>query len=216
MPIHPEHERTRGAPDEEDESGAPPEAGLRGRLKAVAHYLMLGFAPAVAVIALVAAVFAIVDKRSGDSRMNEVIAELQSMNANLTATRSELESLKFIVTRQKAQLDAAKRQDETIEVIVQNVTRLQEKLKVTPTLQEQLHQTASAPVVTPAASTSPADPEKPASTDATPVAPAIPQKSEQKSTETKAPTRTITTAPENSDAKQLQGIREAIEKFNKK
>ena len=222
MPIHPEHERTRGAPGEEDESGAQPETGLRGRLKVVAHYLMPGFAPVVAVIALAAAVFAIADKRSGESRMNEVITELQNVNANLTATRSELESLKFIVTRQRAQLDAEKRQDEMNDRIVQNVTRLQEKLKVSPTLQEQLLQSASAPVAAPAASASPAaekaaekPPEQKApAAAATPTAPA---KAVTKVPEPKtAPKAAAPTSSENKSNKQLQGIKEAIEKFNKK
>ncbi|MFH0934570.1 MAG: hypothetical protein V1879_05135 [Pseudomonadota bacterium] len=230
MTSHPEHERTRGASDDEDDGPDQSAGSTSAKLKVVSHYLMLGFAPAVAVIALVVAAVAISANRASQSRLNEVAAELQAVQATLAATRSEMENEKFIISRQKAQPEAGKMQEELNARIVQNVTRLQEKLKVSPTLEEQLHQSASAPVATPApaahpASASPVAAEK--KTDAAPApkpkashssaAPTAPAKAAAKVPEQKAAPKAATPAAGSKQTPaQLQAIKEAIEKFNRK
>ncbi|HLP98818.1 MAG TPA: hypothetical protein VK149_10265 [Sideroxyarcus sp.] len=193
MSTHPEHESAHAAPEGEDDNQVPSRADLiRQKLKIVAHYALLGFAPVVAVIALVVAVVAVTGNRAGRTQFDEMTAKLEEVKVGLAASKNEMENLKIIVARQKAQLEEEqKRQDELIAKIVPNVTKLQVKMKISPTLDEQLHQPASAPVAVPAAD---------APAHAASAAPA-----------TSAPAAAGKQPPQK-----LQAIKEAIEKFNSK
>lgn len=138
-----DRDRERDAADEDE--AAPEGNQLRQKLKLVAHYAMLGFAPVVAVMALLVAIFS--GNHSDTAQAGDVNARIDSLNASLQATRSELDNLKFVMSREKAmRLDERRKMEDVDEKIVQNVTRLQTKLKVAPTLEEQLRVAASAPV----------------------------------------------------------------------
>lgn len=182
----PEHGRERAGLDEAEEEEVP--AATRGRLKAM---LLPGVAAVLLLAALGMAVFAIVQGRATQARLDQVSTELKAANESLTATRNELESLKFIVTRQKAQLDAERKQEESPPAATRAAPHPQEK---------QADAKAETKVETKAVTqpASPKPPEKPAA----------------KPADKKVSDQPQTKAPDKSNAKQLQGIREAIEKFN--
>lgn len=198
MSSHSEHDQ---APQAEEQDTGPSKAELiQMKLKIVAHYAMLGFAPALALVALIVAIVAVTGNRSSQAQFGDIAAKLESANANLAASRSELERLHITISQLKAQQeDGHKKQDELIEKIVRDVSKLQVKMKVSPTLEEQLHQPASA-----AAAASVAVPEHapPPAAGHVPLA-------------TPAPSH-APAASEKSSPQKLQGIKEAIEKFNKK
>lgn len=129
--------------DAEEENTPVPKGDTREKLKLVAHYAMLGFAPVVSVLALDVALFA-GDNHSDRAQMSELKSRMGSLNASLSASREELENLKFSMSREKSQrADERKKEEEHDAMIVQSITRLQEKLKVAPTLEEQLRVAAS-------------------------------------------------------------------------
>lgn len=199
MSTHPKQEeksssRERG--DSSDDQAADESSGsskaefVRQKLMVVAHYAAIGFAPVVAVIALTIAVIAVTGNRSSQTQLSELTARLDSANTSLSAAKSEMERIHIALSQLKAQQeDAHKKQEELVEKIVQDITRLQVKMKISPTLEEQLHQPASAAVAAPVASSAPVSANTPV------VAPV---------------------AIEKKPSPQLKAIREAIEKFNKK
>ncbi|MBI5891839.1 MAG: hypothetical protein HZB47_14415 [Nitrosomonadales bacterium] len=132
--------------DADDDQGTPaPEGDVRAKLKIAAHYAMLGFAPVVSVLALVAALFAN-GNHSDPAQLSELAAQVNNLNASLAASRAELENLKFGMSREKSQRGDERRKAEEIdELVIRNVSRLQTKLKVAPTLEEQLQAAVKAP-----------------------------------------------------------------------
>lgn len=199
MSSHPKREEKSGSReriDSSDDQAADESSGsskaelIRQKLKVVVHYAVIGFAPIVAVIALTIAVIAVTGNRSSQTQLGELTARLDSANASLSASKSEVERTHIALSQLKAQQeDAHKKQEELVEKIVQDITRLQVKMKISPTLEEQLHQPASASVAAPVVSNAPVAANAPA---AAPV------------------------AVEEKPIPQLKAIREAIEKFNKK
>ncbi len=177
---------TREDNDDAEEGAAP------SRLKLAAHYAMLGFAPVVAVLALVVAVMAVGSNRSSQEQINKAVAATDSLNKSLEATRNELERLRFSMAHEKSGLDEElKKRDELAAKIVQNVNQLQVKLKISPTLEQQLQQPASAPVAAPAAAPAAA------SAAAAPAAMAG------------------TAGADKKSSARMDALKEAIEKFNK-
>ena len=135
--------------DAEEEDNTPSKADLaRAKLKIIARYVLIGFAPVVSVAALIIGVIAISNTQSQSDRtkLGELESRIDSLNANLSETKSELENLKFTQSREKAMRgDEHKKLDEQDAKIIQSVTLLQTKLKVSPTLEEQLRAPASSP-----------------------------------------------------------------------
>lgn len=187
--------------DAEADDGALSKADIaRARLKVIARYAMLAFAPVVSVVALTIGVIAVVNDRSQAERdqLGELTAKVENLNASLAGSRAELEALKFAVARDKAlHVEERKKLDEQDEMIVQSVTRLQIKLKVTPTLEMQLQQAASAPVAASAASAPAAVPATAAAGNKAAVPAAVP--------------KSVDKTPE-----QVKSLKEAIQKFNGK
>lgn len=197
-------EQAEKAPDSKpgDESAAPSRADLiRIQLKHAAHYISTGFAPIVSAIALALAVVAIVGNQTTQERLSKITAKLESISAAQPASKAELEKLKAAMAQDKtlreeelkkrdeqlkALEDERKKQDELLAKIVQNVSKLQVKAKITPTLEQQLRQAASAP----AATTTPATAQA--------AAPAAPPKPVEKKL-----------------SPQVQSMKEAIEQYNK-
>jgi len=226
---------------EEQEEDAPPPAGdAREKLKLVAHYAMLGFAPVVSVVALGIALFA-GGNYSDRAQISGLNGRIDSLSASLAASKEELENLKFSMSREKSQrADERKKVEEHDARIIQNVTRLQEKLKVSPTLEEQLRAEArvhATPVpvtgATPApvAASAPAVAEKlqaasataPASPASKPAAAIPAPKAEEKNRAAVTPVKKIdekkkvAPAPkaEENMSPQVKALKKAIDQYNK-
>lgn len=124
--------------DAEDDDAPPPEFDIRAKLKHAAHYAMLGFAPVVSVLALGVALFA-TGNHPEPAQPDNLKSNIEILNLSLLATKSELENLKFSVSREKSLRGEERKKKEEIDArIIRHVTRLQEKLKISPTLEEQL------------------------------------------------------------------------------
>jgi hypothetical protein len=211
---------------------------LRLKLKRVVSVAMLGFSPVMAVLALAIAVYAIVGNQSGRAQLSKDAATIDSLNANLSATKLELEKLKAAASaasRDTALLnEKLKKQDERVARIIQNVTPMQMKLKISPTLEAQLLQPASgvaapvAPVaappvreVKPAKPVKTAEPSKPAKSaeSVKPAKPPKPSKSVKLSKHVEPVAAASAVAPSSAPGQQLspqvKAMKEAIERFNK-
>ena len=186
----------------EDDSPEPSKAGLaRAKLKLVAHYAMLGFAPVVSVVALVIAVITS-HNQSDQAQHSEYASRIDGLNSALSETQAEVESLKVALARERSiREEEHKKQDERDAKIVQNVTHLQTKSKVSPTLEEQLREARPVPAAVPPV----------ALAASAPVAVSAPAASEKKSI-------VISPAPKSAgkhDA-QVEALKKAIDQFNKK
>jgi hypothetical protein len=207
-----DRDRSRNA---EEEESTPSKADLaRARLKVIARYAMTGFAPVVSVAALIIGVIAISNAQSQSDRtkFGELESRIDSLNANLSETKSELENLKFTQSREKTMRgEEHKKLDEQGAKIIQSVTLLQTKLKVSPTLEEQLR--------------APASPRLPASVGAAsapvvaPVSSAANKMQAVTSEQAVAKKPVVATTPKpkapDNASDQVKALREAIEKFNK-
>jgi hypothetical protein len=218
------------ARDEEDDNPPPSKADLLlAQLKIVGRYVLYA-APVIAIAALAVAMVAIKNNSSQADRakLQELTAKVDLLNASLSDAKGELDTLKFAMGREKAaQADERKKVDARNEMIVQGVTRLQLKLKVSPTLETQLQQAASAPAIAPsAANTAPAPVVAPATAEigknavvaktapkAAGKKPAVaaPKHGASGSKATKAPAK-----PKSADKtpEQVKALKDAIEKFN--
>jgi len=195
MTIQPEHEGKSAAPDSEKPSdkkaaddNAPTSKAepLRLKFNLVASYAMHGFAPVVAVLALIIAVIAVLGNKSSQAQISKADAKIASMNANLTASKSELAKLRAAISKEKAmQAVSHNKKNEDVTKIVQNVTQLQVKMKISPTLEAQLNQPASATAVTPSVASA------------------------------AAATTAVSTGTDKKPGAKVQAIKESIEKFNK-
>ncbi|MFZ2163722.1 MAG: hypothetical protein WAW02_16030 [Sideroxyarcus sp.] len=224
---------------EDDDETPAPKGDAREKLKHVAHYAMLGFAPVVAVAALGVALFT-GGNGSELAQLDELNARIESLSASSLAAKEELENLKFGMSREKSQrADERRNAEERDAKIVQSVTRLQEKMKIVPTLEEQLraadrahaaHPVAAA-VSAPSAASAPAVVEKtqPASAPVSASAvqkpaTAIPApKVEEKKKSEPAPAKKadekkkVVPAPkaEEKMSPQVKALKKAIEQYNK-
>jgi hypothetical protein len=125
-----------------------PKGDVQEKLKLVAHYAMLGFAPVVSIAALGIALFA-TGNHADQTQSSDLNSRLDGLDASLMASRAELDNLKFTTSREKSlRGDEHKKTDELDEKIIQNVTRMQIKLKISPTLEEQLRIAANLQKVT--------------------------------------------------------------------
>lgn len=171
---------------EREEDSAAEVGTPSSKLKLVAHYAVLGVGPLVAIVALVVAVLALGGNRSGEEQIGKLAAKTNGMDESLAAAKNELERLKLAMAQEKnRQEDERQRQKELEDKIILNISQLQSKAKITPTLEQQLQSPASAPASAPAA------------------------------TGAAAPATTSPAAGERKPGSQAQAIKEAIEKFNK-
>lgn len=211
-----DRDRERNA--EDDEASTPESGGWREKLKPAAHYALLAFAPVVSIVALIVA-FVATGNRSGQAQLGEANARIDKLEASLQASRAEVENLKFAVSREKSlHGDEHKKEDVLDEKIIQNVSRLQAKLKVAPTLEEQLREEAKVPVAAsrvesaaPAAAgkAQAASAPAPASADKKPDAPVSAPKTGGKKPE--APAKKV----EQKMSPQVKAIKDAIDQYNK-
>ena len=135
--------------DADNDDTPAPKGDVQEKLKLVAHYAMLGFAPVVAIAALGIALFA-TGNHADRTQFSALNSRLDGLDASLMASRTELDNLKFTTSREKSlRGDEHKKRDELDERIIQNVTRLHTKLKISPTLEDQLRIAADSQKVVP-------------------------------------------------------------------
>jgi hypothetical protein len=168
MAKQPDHEEKSVAPDSKkpsdsetsDNRARPSKVELVGlKLKLIANFAMREFTPVLAILALIIAVIAFTSNKSNQAQFNNAVAKIDSINASLSASKGELENLKITIAQRKTmQENESKQQDERLKQqderlkqqdtqatkIIQNVTKLQVKMKITPTLADQLNLPSSA------------------------------------------------------------------------
>jgi hypothetical protein len=143
------------AEDREDAgNSAPPKKSLGQKLAVVGHYLMLVLVPLVSLGALGLAGYAVMGSHSEEKQLSKSIAKVENLNAGLTAslsaTKAELDKLKLAIVHDKSiQDEERKKQDERLTKVIQNITPIQMKLKIKPTLDDQFRQVAGVSSVTP-------------------------------------------------------------------
>ena len=170
----------------EEVVAAPKLSPLRQKLILVGHYIMLGLAPVISVCALGVALLAVTGNQSGEEQLSKSMAKIDSLNVSLATTKGELEKLKVSIVQEKGMQDEErKRQEERLEKIIQNITPLQQKLKISPTLDEQLRQATATSAVMP------------------------------KTALNTSATSAVTATAEKKPNAQAQIMKEAIEKYNK-
>ncbi len=173
-----------------EEEGATPSKTIvmRQKLALLGHYVMLGLAPVIAVVALVIAVLAVTENNSSQEQLNKAAAKIEGLSASLSASKGEIEKLRAAMAHEKTMQDEQLRnQSEKVTKIIQNLTPMQMKMKISPTIEEQLRPPVSASAVAPAA----------ASAVVAPV--------------TSAASKT----PENKLSPQAQAFKKAIDQYNK-
>lgn len=148
-PDRPDHKERNVAQDGKksldgkaaDDSTSPSKAIF---LKRIVNYAILGFAPVVAILALVIAVIAVTGNQPGQTnqasqtQFSKAATEIDGMSASLSASKDELERLKAAMAHEKT------RQEERMTIIIRNITELQVIMHISPTLDEELHQPAKA------------------------------------------------------------------------
>lgn len=198
MSKHPEPDSNKPSDGKVDDDSATPSKAelIRIKLKVVAHYAVLGFAPVISVIALTLAVVAIIGNKSIRTELTQGTPKLEGISTSLSESKIELAKIRAAMAEQSSlQTEERKKLDEKMEKIIQNVSLLQIKMKVAPTLEEQLRQPASAPAAATTAPAVVAASPAPSPVKAAPVA--IPKPVEKKL------------------SPQGQSIKAAIEQFNK-
>lgn len=140
----------RPDPEEDDDIEETPSSSSPSLLKQILHYAMLGFAPLVAVVALAIAVVAVTGNRVLQAQLDTADAKIKKLGTELTASQRALRKIWGVMQHETAAQEAEqKKQDELTAKVIQNLTPLQTKLKIHPTLEEQLRQAASASAVPP-------------------------------------------------------------------
>lgn len=155
MTDQPKHDESH---KEVEEAASPSKMdNIRILLKKAAHYAMLGLVPMIAIAALIVAGMAFSANRSSQAKLTAALSKLNAANAALKTSKAELaniktelSSLKAEIAQRKTEQEEARKSQETLdEKIVQNVSRIQAKQKMSPTLEEQLKPKASAPAAVP-------------------------------------------------------------------
>ncbi len=169
------------------------------KLKLIGRYILYGFAPFVAIIALIVAVMAMNNNKASNAQISQNVAAIESLRASLQASKNELGKLKAALAQEKlSQENERTKQDERMTLIIQSVSKLQVKMKVTPTLEEQIHPVVRSSVIQPIIAPAPA---------ATAQA-AVPTASAP----VKAP---VLSGVDKKSSSQIDILKDAINKFNK-
>lgn len=214
-----ERDRERDRSREEEEDSVPASKGdlARAKLKIFARYAMLAFAPVVSIAALAVAMITASSHHSPSdgTQLNELTSKIESLSTSLSETKGELDNLKFATAREKSlRAEERKKADERDTKIVQSLSHLQAKLKVSPSLEEQLRGAASAPAATFAATSAASAPAVAAGK--LPLAENSPAVSKPIATVEKPIAAAPKSKPKTPDKTpaQVKALKEAIEKFN--
>jgi hypothetical protein len=232
-------DRDNDRKDEDDSAASSEPDQMKAKLKVIVRYLALGFAPVVSLLALVIAVFAYYGNQSNRVQINEAKLRMDGMSASMSDLKGEQELFKLPFGRERPTLgEERKKQGERETKIIKNVTQMQMKLKITPTLEEQLREVApvpviaapvaSAPVVThpiPGAASAPAATTLPAANEMKPavvpkaaeIKPATQKETDKKpAAEQKGSAAKPTAVPKAADkaSNQVKSLRDAIKIYN--
>ncbi len=171
---------------EDEKVEAPKVSPIRQKLALTGHYIMLGLVPVISVISLAIGVVAVTGNRSGEEQLSKSLAKIDSLNASMTVSKNELDKLKASLAQEKSiQEEERKKLDEKMEKIIHNITPLQVKLKIFPTLEDQLRQAAMTSAVLPGTASN------------------------------VVAASAVSSSTEKKPASQVQIMKEAIEKYNK-
>lgn len=171
---------------------------LLDRLKVAGSLAGKYAALAVALLALVLAYLAGTREAVAPNQLNDANAKIADLGARLAAANDEIAKLQFIHLQEKSGREELRRkQDEMNRKVVESVSRLQTKMKISPTLDEALRREEQAAQAAAASAPAAAEPVAKAPAPAATPAP-IP-----------AP------APHAKQGTQAQSIKDAIEKFNR-
>lgn len=142
METNPEHENK--SETYKDDAGKNFKASkadkVSQKLNLIAGYVLDGFAPVVAALALILVVMNFQSAQSSYVQTSQANAKLEKLSAELAVSKSELEKLKNLMMQEKLNKEKDfKIQEERTNKVTQNVSQLQIKMKISPTLEEQLH-----------------------------------------------------------------------------
>ncbi len=204
---------------------APPSGQMRAKLKLVAHYMALAFAPAVSIAALVLAVAAL-NRHPDQAQAGESAARLDHLSADLAEAKAQLETLQVALAREKSMREEERKEAGVRDSkVVEAVSALQNRMKISPSLQEQLRANASAldaaTVAVPAATTvsapAPTQPLKAAVNQAAGPASTQSAAGGKPSASSRKPAQSPPTAKKPAKrSPQVKALKEKIEHFNKK
>jgi hypothetical protein len=227
--------RGRGSEDEDDNSSSSKSDPLSTRLKTLVSVFKSGFAPVVSVLALIVSLFALNAYQTNREQLSEANQRINNLSSSLADSKGDLDFFKVPIAHEKAmRAEERRKQVERETKIIKSVTQLQTKLKVFPTLEEQLREVASASVVSttvsnpigivsaPAATIHSSAASAVVSIGAVSAVTAVPDKNNKK--QQQASTTKVTTTekkppvvPKAADktTTKAQALKEAIERFNK-
>lgn len=228
MAKNPEQESEKLPGSEAGESTPPTNAELFRmlailKLKLVANYVLDGFPPVVAVIALIVAAMAMSDNKSTQAQLSKAIAKIDSLSASIqTASKGELDKINAAMAQEKLlHEEERKKQNEQAAQLIQSLSKLQVKMKISPTLEEQLRLPAAVSAVVPSAAHEAVLPKQEVPVVAAPAtvapaskAPVAAAKSQAATVNVQVPP--ISTGTDKKLSPQVQTIKEAIDQFNKK
>jgi hypothetical protein len=229
-----EHENEKSS-DDEVVVGKPPSNAklfltlIRLKLQPVANYVLDGFPPVVAVIALIVAIIAVNDNKSNQAQLGKAVVKMDSMGANMQlASKGEMDKIKAAMAQEKLRYEEdQKKQNEQMAQIIRSVSKMQAKMKISPTLEEQMRQPVETSSVAPTAVKelvlSKAAPVVAAPAALVPAARAqvpavkvqVPAAKVQVPVVT-VPVPAVSTGSAKKFSPQVQTIKESIEQFNKK
>ncbi len=201
------------ASEENEEKTVAAPAGkdaAKQRLKRILVIVLSALSPVLAVVAIGVALYTLSAGRSERANTEKYAAAIDAANASLAASRQELDKLKLsaaALARENAELaDKLKKQDALLARVVQNITPVQARLKMAPTLESQLQQLASgvASVPVPSAAAAPAHEGK-----------MKPQASAQHSGKAVEKKAQKPFQPERELSPEAKAMKEAIERFNR-
>jgi len=171
------------------------------KLKVVAGYVMDGFAPVVASLALILAVYTY---QTSHGKSDKSAAKMASMEKALIVSKTEIGKLRETMLKDKVTLEAErKRMEEREFKLIQHISQLEIKMKTSPTLEEQFQPNYKPQVSMPASAVIAVKPAPVAASAV--VAPS-------KVTPAKVAAPVVVKKPID----QTQILKEAIEKLNKK
>lgn len=208
------------ASEEKEEKAIVVPAGkdaAKQKLKRILVIAVSGVSPVLALAALGVAFYALTGSRSEHAQSEKYATAIEASNAGLAASRQELDKLKLssaALARENAELtEKLKKQEVLLARVVQNITPVQARLKMTPTLESQLQQLASgvASVPVPTAAVTPEHESKRGGSKMKAHESSAVQHSGKHPAATKAqkPFK-----PERELSPQAKAMKEAIERFN--
>jgi hypothetical protein len=211
----------------------------RLKLKPGLNFVLDGFPPVIAVIALIVAVFAMSESRSLRAQLNTAVAKLESLNLNkgipskeevdkvkasvegidkAKASIDDLDKVKALMAQEKEMREAeASKQSERVTKIIQGVSKLQVKMKISPTLETQMREPVTVPLASHAPAPAPAPiPAKELILSKPEVSAPVKSMTKAEVPASKTPVTAVSTDSKKQREAQVKTIKEQIEEFNRK